>query len=53
MLKTQSSAPLSPEPSSLNTAYAESRAITAAVLGLTRASSALIKAYGSLVLAGY
>lgn len=34
MLKTQSSAPLGPEPSSLNTAYAESRAISAAVLGL-------------------
>lgn len=32
-----------PEPSSLNTAYAESRAISAAGLGLTRAASALIK----------
>lgn len=43
MLKTQSSAPLSPEPSSLNTAYAESRAISAAALGQAWAPSALIK----------
>lgn len=43
MLKTQSSKPLSPDPSSLNTAYAESRATRAAVVGLTGAASALIK----------
>lgn len=42
MLKTKSSAPLSPKRSSLDTAYAKSQATSAVMLDLTRATRHLI-----------